>query len=175
MGHQDVGDPAAQRSARTHPAACIADAYAAANPRRFRGCGMKLISVSTDSLVVSAELSRSRSSKVFEDHMRASIEEMGLAEPLKVALMPSGKYLVIDGVIRLRAIHKIRSRDTTAFPEVPAYIVDYAQRFEIRYQTDIYQDLLPSQLANLVEHLHQAENVRKVDIARYIGVSPATL
>jgi hypothetical protein len=30
-------------------------------------------------------------------------------------------------------------------------------------------------LATLVEHLHAAENVRKVDIARYIGVSPATL
>jgi hypothetical protein len=34
---------------------------------------------------------------------------------------------------------------------------------------------LPSQLAQLVEHLHEAEHVRKLDIARYIGVSPATL
>ena len=47
--------------------------------------------------------------------------------------------------------------------------------YEIRYQSDIYQDLLPSQLATLVEHLHKTENVLKVDIARYIGVSPATL
>jgi hypothetical protein len=30
-------------------------------------------------------------------------------------------------------------------------------------------------LASLVEHLHQAEGVKKADIARYIGVSPATL
>jgi len=37
------------------------------------------------------------------------------------------------------------------------------------------EDLLPSQLATLVEHLHKSENVLKVDIARYIGVSPATL
>ncbi|MEK6311006.1 MAG: hypothetical protein V4755_09885, partial [Curtobacterium sp.] len=29
--------------------------------------------------------------------------------------------------------------------------------------------------AALVEHLHKSENVLKVDIARYIGVSPATL
>ena len=53
--------------------------------------------------------------------------------------------------------------------------MDYDRRYELRYQTDIYQDLLPSQLAGLVEHLHKTEHVRKADIARYIGVSPATL
>src|SRR5258708_7562700 len=51
----------------------------------------------------------------------------------------------------------------------------YDRRYELRYQTDIYQDLLPSQLAGLVEHLHRTEHIRKADIARYIGVSPATL
>ena len=136
---------------------------------------MKLINIPTGSLVTSPDLSRSRSSKVFEEHLRASIEEMGLAEPLKVAPMPSGEYLVIDGVFRLRAIQAIRTMDPSAFAYVPAYVVDYSRRYEIRYQTDIYQDLLPSQLATLVEHLHQTESVRKVDIARYIGVSPATL
>jgi hypothetical protein len=54
-------------------------------------------------------------------------------------------------------------------------VLDYDKRYEIRYQSDIYQDLLPSQLAILVEHLHSTENVLKIDIARYIGVSPATL
>jgi ParB-like nuclease domain len=136
---------------------------------------MKLIDVEVDELVVSSDLARSRSSKVFEDHLRASIDVMGLAEPLKVALLPSGAYLVVDGMIRLRAIQKIRSADPSRFDTVPAYVVDHARRYELRYQTDIYQDLLPSQLATLVEHLHEAENVRKVDIARYIGVSPATL
>jgi hypothetical protein len=136
---------------------------------------MKLIDVPIDRLAISSDLSRSRTSKVFEEHLRLSIDEMGLAEPLKVAAMPSGDYLVIDGQFRLRAIQKLRESDESRFATVPAYVVDYAQRFEIRYQTDIYQDLLPSQLAALVEHLHQAENVRKVDIARYIGVSPATL
>jgi hypothetical protein len=136
---------------------------------------MKLVSVPIDELVLSNDLTRSRTSKVFNEHLRASIEEMGLSEPLKVALMPSGKYLVIDGVLRLNAITSLREEDGRRFEEVPSYIVDYARRFEIRYQTDIYQDLLPSQLASLVEHLHQTENVRKVDIARYIGVSPATL
>src|SRR4029077_13325956 len=58
---------------------------------------------------------------------------------------------------------------------IAAYLLDYDKRFEFRYQSDIYQDLLPSQLATLVEHLHKFENIRKIDIARYIGVSPATL
>lgn len=136
---------------------------------------MKLIDVTPDNLVISADLARARTSKVFEERLRASIEEMGLAEPLKVAALPSGKYLVIDGMLRLKAIQAIRSDDGAAFTTIPAYVVDHDRRYELRFQTDIYQDLLPSQLATLVEHLHQAEHVRKVDIARYIGVSPPTL
>lgn len=136
---------------------------------------MRLIDVVPDELVIMGDLARSRTSKVFEDRLRASIEEMGLAEPLKVARLPTGSYVVVDGMIRLRAIQTIRQRDAAAFPTVPAYVVDFGRRFEIRYQTDIYQDLLPSQLASLVEHLHAAENVAKADIARFIGVSPATL
>lgn len=136
---------------------------------------MKLVCVHPDELVVSAELVRSRSSKVFEERLQASIEEMGLAEPLKLAPLPSGKYLIVDGMFRWRAIQAIRAADPSAFSEIPGYVVDHDRRYELRFQTDIYQDLLPSQLANLVEHLHRAEQINKVDIARYIGVSPATL
>jgi hypothetical protein len=136
---------------------------------------MKLINVPTDDLVVMGDLARSRTSKVFEERLRASIEGIGLAEPLKVALTPAGKYLVVDGMIRLRAVRSIREINPTAFRIVPAYVVDFGRRFEIRFQSDIYQDLLPSQLASLVEHLHTTENVTKAEIARYIGVSPATL
>jgi hypothetical protein len=82
---------------------------------------------------------------------------------------------VVDGMLRLKAILAIRAANDTAFAAIPAYVVDHDRRYEIRYQTDIYQDLLPSQLATLVEHLHQSEGILKVDIARYIGVSPPTL
>ncbi len=136
---------------------------------------IEFIEIKPGQLVVSPELARSRSSKVFEERLRASIEEMGLAEPLKVARLPSGKYLVIDGMIQLKAIQAIRAADAATFQTIPAYVVDHSRRYELRYQTDIFQELLPSQLATLVEHLHEAENVRKVDIARYIGISPATL
>lgn len=136
---------------------------------------MKVVEIAPDQLVVSDELSRSGSAKQFEDRLRSSIEEIGLVEPIKVAPMPSGQYLVVDGTMRLRAIAAIREADPSAFPTIAAYVTDYDRRYEIRYQTDIYQDLLPSQLATLVEHLHKTERVLKVDIARYIGVSPATL
>lgn len=136
---------------------------------------MKLIEVRADDLTLIPELSRSGSAKQFEERLQSSIEEIGLAEPLKVARQPGGGYLVIDGTIRLRAIRAIRDKDPRRFKTVPIYVLDYARRYEIRYQSDIYQDLLPSQLATLVEHLHKTENVLKVDIARYIGVSPATL
>ena len=136
---------------------------------------MKVVKVKPDDLRLSPELNRSGSAKSFEDRLRSSIEEIGLAEPLKVAREPDGGYLVIDGNLRLRAIRSIREKDATRFTTVAAYVLDYSKRYEIRYQSDIYQDLLPSQLATLVEHLHSAENVLKVDIARYIGVSPATL
>lgn len=136
---------------------------------------MKLVAVARGELVVSDELSRSGSAKQFEERLRSSIEEIGLAEPIKVAPLPDGGYLVVDGLMRLRAIEAIREGNPNAFEKIPAYVTDYERRFEIRYQTDIYQDLLPSQLAGLVEHLHRTEHVKKADIARYIGVSPATL
>ena len=136
---------------------------------------MKLVEVSPDTLRLSPELARSGSAKSFEERLRLSIEEIGLAEPLKVAPSPEGGYLVIDGTLRLRAIQSIRDKDSARFETIPVYVLDYDQRFEIRYQSDIYQDLLPSQLATLVEHLHKSEHVLKADIARYIGVSPATV
>lgn len=136
---------------------------------------MKLIDVAPDDLNLSPELVRSGSAKSFEDRLRSSLDEIGLAEPLKIAASPGGGYLVIDGGLRLRAIQAIRDQDPTRFVSVAAYLLDYDLRYEIRFQSDIYQDLLPSQLATLVEHLHKTENVLKVDIARYIGVSPATL
>jgi ParB-like chromosome segregation protein Spo0J len=136
---------------------------------------MKLIELNPSDLVLSDDLRRSGSARQFEDRLKSSIEQIGLAEPLKVAPLPTGKYLVVDGTMRLRAITALREADPAAFTTIPAYVVDYDRRFELRYQTDIYQDLLPSQLAELVEYLHQTEHVLKTDIARYIGVSPATL
>src|SRR4051794_29203466 len=99
---------------------------------------MKLIEIAPDQLVVSEELRRSGRNKQFEERLRSSVEEIGLAEPIKVAPMPSGQYLVVDGTMRLRAIAAIRARDKAAFPTVPAYVTDYERRYEIRYQTDIY-------------------------------------
>jgi hypothetical protein len=136
---------------------------------------MKLIELDPDNLVVSDDLRRSGSAKQFEDRLKSSIEQIGLVEPLKVAPLPTGKYLVIDGIMRLRAITALREVDPASFATIPAYIVDYDRRYELRYQTDIYQDLLPSQLAVLVEHLHQTKHILKADIARYIGVAPTTL
>lgn len=136
---------------------------------------MNLIQVSQSELRFSSDLSRSGSVKSFEDRLRSSIDEIGLVEPLKVARHPDGTFLVIDGNLRLRAIRSIREKDKSRFEYIPAYVLDYERRFEIRFQSDIYQDLLPSQLATLVEHLHAAEGVLKAEIARYIGVSPATL
>jgi len=136
---------------------------------------MKLVELDSDDLVISDDLRRSGSAKQFEDRLRSSIEQIGLVEPLKVAPLSTGKYLVVDGNMRLKAIEALRKKDPAAFKKIPVYVVDYDRRYELRYQTDIYQDLLPSQLAELVEHLHQTEHILKADIARYIGVSPATL
>lgn len=136
---------------------------------------MKIIEVGPDELSISPELARSGSAKAFEDRLRSSVAQIGLAEPLKVAANPDGGYSVIDGALRLSAIKSIRAKDPSRFQTISAYLLDYDLRYEIRFQSDIYQDLLPSQLAAMVEHLHKTENVLKVDIARYIGVSPATL
>jgi hypothetical protein len=136
---------------------------------------MQFKTIGADKLEVSGDLRRTSRSKVFQEHLVASIREIGLAEPLKVARKPGGGFVVIDGVLRLEAINAIRRSEPDRFNSVPCYIFKHDQRLEIRFQSDIYQDLLPSQLATLVEHLHSVESIRKQDIARYIGVSTATL
>ena len=136
---------------------------------------MKTAMLRPDDIDVSPDLCRTASAKVFEDHLRASIDEVGLAEPIKVAKSANGKYLVIDGVLRLRAIQTLRATDPSRFARIPVYVMDFSQRFEIRFQSDIYQDLLPSQLATLVEHLHVSEKIQKADIAKFIGVSSPTV
>lgn len=136
---------------------------------------MKLVEIPVDALELSQDLARTGSAKQFEERLRSSIQAVGLTEPLKVAPLSAGRYLVIDGAMRVRAVRSIRDAEPSRFNTIAAYVFDYDRRYELRYQSDIYQDLLPSQLAQLVEHLHATEHVRKVDIARYIGVSPATL
>lgn len=136
---------------------------------------MKLVQLPIDKYLIAPDLARSVRQKQFEERLRHSIMTGGLAEPLKAARTPDGQYLVVDGVLRLRAIHEIRNQDPKRFKKVPAYVVEYSKRHEVRYQSDIYQDLLPSQLAQLVEHLHEHENISKMAIAEFIGVSPATL
>ena len=136
---------------------------------------MKLIALRPAQLWVSPELDRSRKDRQFEERLRASIDRIGLVEPLKVAATSGDQYLIVDGVLRWRAIEGIRSQDDSRFMTVPVYLVSHDRRFEIRYQTDIYQDLLPSQLAALVEHLHQNDHVQKAEIAAYIGVSAPTI
>ena len=128
---------------------------------------MKLIEVAPEELTVSKDLTRTGSDKAFSERLQASIpKRLGSAEPIKVAPLPKGGYLAIDGGLRLQAIRAIRMGNSTRFKKIAAYLFDYEQRFELRYQTDIYQDLLPSQLTQLVEHLHETEHVKKLDIAR---------
>lgn len=137
---------------------------------------MRLIELSPEQIVVSPDLVRSRVPKQFAERLRASIAAIGLAEPIKVAKLPQGqKYLIVDGAIRWRCILALREQDPSQFMTVPAYEVSHEKRYEVRFQTDIYQDLLPSQLAVLVEHLHQAEQISKIAIAQYIGVSAPTV
>ena len=128
-----------------------------------------------EQIATAPDLERSSRSKVFEEHLTASISEVGLAEPIKVADRGNSRFVVIDGVMRLRAIAAVRDSDPDRFRTVPAYVFPFEARYEIRFQTDIYQDLRPSQLASLVEHLHENTHISKKDIARYIGISSATL
>lgn len=136
---------------------------------------MILTTVPFESLRVATDLSRSRVPSRFIDRLSASIEAIGLAEPLKVAPEDGDSFVVVDGVLRWHAIRRIRQHSPDRFNTVDVYLVDHEIRYEIRYQTDIYQDLRPSQLAALVEYLHESDRISKRDIAQYLGVSSATL
>src|SRR5687768_12926980 len=79
----------------------------------FGDCEMKLVEVPVEDLHLSPELVRSCRAKSFEERLRSSIDEVGLAEPLKIAQRPPGGFLVIDGALRLRAIRAIREQDSS--------------------------------------------------------------
>src|SRR5262245_28318995 len=122
---------------------------------------MKIAFLPFDDLEIDPRLARRSRSRRFVHLLEASIREIGLTEPLKVGKTRDGRMVVIDGILRHEAIGRIRDTDPSYLTMVPVIIYPHDQRFEIRYQTDIYQDLLPSQLAELVEHLHMAEGVTK--------------
>ncbi len=137
---------------------------------------MNLVMLEWESLRLDPDLVRTGHAKTFLGRLQASIGAIGLTEPLKVARAPcQASVVIVDGVMRYRAMQALRASEPERFAVVPVYVVPYERRFEIRYQTDVYQDLLPSQLAALVEHLHQRESVTKAEIAQAIGVSAATL
>ena len=79
------------------------------------GGTMKLIEIDLSDLVVSEDLSRSGSAKQFEERLKSSIEEIGLVEPIKVAPLPTGKYVVVDGTMRLKAIAALREDGSCRF------------------------------------------------------------
>lgn len=136
---------------------------------------MQTVMIPIAEIDVDPALARVRIPRVFEDRLRASILAIGLVEPIKVARSDEGRYVVLDGVLRLNAFRELEAESPERFGTIQALLYEYSRRFEVRFQSDIYQDLLPSQLARLVEHLHAESNIPKHDIARYLGVSPATL
>jgi hypothetical protein len=136
---------------------------------------MKVESLRFEDLRVEASLARRNRPSKFLHLLEASIREVGLAEPLKVARIRAANYVIVDGILRHEAICRIRETDRGAFNRIPAVVYPYEQRFEIRYQTDIYQDLMPSQLAQLVEHLHAKEGVSKQEMAASLGIARPTL
>jgi hypothetical protein len=50
---------------------------------------MKLVEVAPQDLTVSTDLTRTGSAKAFSERLQASIDEIGLAEPIKVAPLPA--------------------------------------------------------------------------------------
>ena len=136
---------------------------------------MKVESLRFEELRVDPSLARRNRPSKFIHLLEASIREIGLAEPLKVARIRGLSYVIVDGILRHEAICRIRETDDDAFNQIPAVVYPYERRFEIRYQTDIYQDLMPSQLAQLVEHLHAKEGVSKQEMAASLGIARPTL
>ena len=127
---------------------------------------MKLIEVAPEELTLSKELTRTGSAKSFAERLQASIEEIGLAEPIKVAPLSDGGYLVIDGGLRLQAIRAIRKKEPTRFKRIPAYLFHYEQRFELRELREMHRrfflaghglvDLVGSEREDRREDAHQA-------------------
>lgn len=134
---------------------------------------MNALNLPADDITVPEYVERSID-RVNDDLLRKSIERGGIQQPL-VVVNEDGRYLLVDGLRRLRVARVLK------LPKVPVVVdsvhagvelQDYIER--IRFILDnARQDPLPSQKAQLLDQLKQPPfNFTHKQIAAYVGIAP---
>ena len=80
---------------------------------------MKIIEVAPEDLTISNDLTRTGSAKAFSERLQASIEEIGLAEPIKVAPLPKGAIWLLTEVCAFKQFERFARRTPRASRRFP--------------------------------------------------------
>lgn len=132
---------------------------------------MKTATLNIERIDVPDDVERS-ADRVQDDLLRKSIEQGGIQQPIVVVPGEGGRYLLVDGLRRLRAAR------TLGLGKVPAVIDDVPKdltadeyRRRLRFILDEHrQDLLPSQKAELIETLKRMFSMNHKQVSAYLGV-----
>lgn len=137
---------------------------------------MKTIYVPVDDIIVLKSVER-KVDLVEDDGLRVSVKADGIQVPL-VAVVHEAKTYLIDGLTRLRVARALNLESVPIAPdslpegrELDRYVRD--MRFILNYHR---QDLLPSQLAELVDFFKRPPfEMTHREIARHLRVKPDTV
>lgn len=132
---------------------------------------MKATTLSIDHIEVPEDVERSHD-KVADDLLRKSIEQGGVQQPLVVVPGDGNKYLLVDGLRRLRAARALGIGKVPAVVDtVPKGLTAEEYRRRLRFILDEHrQDLLPSQKAELIETLKKMFSMNHKQVSAYLGI-----
>lgn len=116
--------------------------------------------------------------KQSDEYLRDSLKNVGMKEPLTVIKL-EGKYLLIDGYRRLKAIEQLGGigelHDSIDITSLPAVVHEDISPMVARYMVDIRQDLLYSLRATYIKRLIDDHGKTRKDIAKLYGISPPSI
>jgi ParB/RepB/Spo0J family partition protein len=141
---------------------------------------MYLTHLKLSDLTLLSELVRKKKyagSKDSERFLKESLIKVGMREPLLI----NDRHELIDGYRRYYAIKELQQRNmlpaTINITKIPCVMVSTAGNHPatIRIQSDIRQDLTPSQEAHYYQKLLKEHNLKKHDLAIMIGISAMSI
>lgn len=132
---------------------------------------MKAATLSLETIDVPEDVERP-ADRVADDQLLRSIEAGGIQQPLVVIPGKGRKFLLIDGLRRLRAARALKLKTVPAVIDAPPSGLDAGEyRRKLRFILDEHrQDLLPSQKAELIETLKKMFSMNHKQVSAYLGI-----
>lgn len=116
--------------------------------------------------------------KQSDEHLRDSIKNVGMKEPLTVMKL-GGRYFLIDGYRRFKILKELHTigelPDSVDLSSLPAVVHEGTSPEVLRYMLDIRQDIPYTLQAEWIKRLIDDHGKTRKEIAQFYGISPASI